>query len=75
MGRYGRPATPLLIEEGGPSEARAGWSLTNHVDSKATTPARHRLMLRPIGLALRATPPVSGGELLFPMPTFSEQEV
>jgi len=33
-------------------EARAGWSLTNHVDSEATTPA------------LRATPPISGGELL-----------
>jgi hypothetical protein len=35
------------------SGARAGWSLTNHVDSKATTPA------------LRATPPVPGGEFSF----------
>ena len=33
---------------------RAGWSLTNHVVRALTTPA------------LRATPPVSGGELLFP---------
>jgi len=49
---YTGAATPLLIQEGGPSAARAGWSLTSQVDSKATTPA------------LRATPPVSGGELL-----------
>ena len=34
-------------------KAQTGWSLTNHVDSSVTTPA------------LRATPPVSGGELLF----------
>src|SRR5215475_11260830 len=41
---------------------RAGWSGTNHVDSESTTPA------------LRATPPISGGEFLppdFPSKSYS----
>jgi len=47
-----------------PSEAQAqtGWSDRRNVSAELTTPARLLLRLRPIGLALRATPPLRGGE-------------
>src|SRR5438034_11347774 len=47
-----------------PSEAQAqtAWSDRRNVSAELTTPARLLLRLRPIGLALRATPPLRGGE-------------
>src|SRR5262249_51123593 len=43
-------------------KAQTGWSDRPKSFAELTTPARLLLRLRPIGLALRASPPLRGGE-------------